>query len=392
MAPSPLETTLAHYLEALRERPGVQPVLQLLRDEFLVGISGLTRYGYASRKDLFWGEPGVELLHDACTQLLAGALGATPGKGDVLRLVSRLAHARLRKESRRCVRELDPDLDIAPRLAPLPRGGLTPWARLVENIPLHQKAAGGVHLGRMARSLQVPRKRLRAELRSLGRQLGRDAPREQFWLRRLGECAIQMLRESVEERVPDLLPSRPSRDSGMRRLRRVLERLKHCEVAPAYRSALKLVRRMAKHREFPREDLRAAAVLLHPDPFPVRLADAEWLRAEGRIAEAFDALAALAHTTRPDAVSLVAPGRRSILLALVEARCLEAQAEFRLASEVLEPVASIHRRDPLVVFNRLVLAESAGLTARAAAARGDLAGLVLDRISPRLERRIRARL
>ncbi|MFQ5503996.1 MAG: hypothetical protein ACE5F1_04260 [Planctomycetota bacterium] len=389
-----LEELLAHYIEALgRDGPFASGV-SLLETEFIPGLMTLTRYGIATRGELLNGDVGIDLLHDTCESILSGELGPSSARGDLLRLLGRLAYARLRRNSRR--RNALPFDDVGPIVSgarePEAAADLSKFASLLGLLQESgfRKAGGSLHLGRIGKVLRVPPKRLRRQVRELGRALGRNPEHEAFWLARLGECLTQLLRERIEEELPDLLPSGCRPRAARQRLLPILGQLAHCSAPDAKRDGLRLARRMARSKCFKREELMRAALLLAPDPFPVKLAQVEWLRAQGRAQDALEILSELG--SGPETGS--GRPRRAQLLALASARCLEALARLREASDVLEPLASVHRRDPLLAFNRMVLAEAAGMEERAAAARDDLRALPFHelRVSPVLRHKIRLRI
>ena len=391
MSGSPLERTLTSYLEALARKLGPQAreTVDLLRREFLAGISSVARFGYATRQELHHGDAGTEILDEVCGLILAGRIPQHPAAGIMLRAVSQVAYAQLRKQNRRTqALRTTPDLDLAS--AP-PRPG-QPTVSLGNLEPILsddslRKCNGSVHFARAAERCGRTVRELRREAHELAAQLGHHADWEEFWLARLGESLVDMLREQTEQFVGDLLPNVRRAGAPARRLGRILARLRHCQAGNP--DVLRSVRRMLKTNDFSRGPLHGAALALTRDPFPIHVIDAEWLRAQGRTDEALEALERTAPSGRAGRGA-----RRRILVALVRSRCLEQNREYEQASNQLEGVAAVHRRDPLLTYNRHVLAHAAGLPERAAAAQADLAAIVREapRMSPILGARIRSTL
>ena len=129
---------------------------------------------------------------------------------------------------------------------------------------------------------------------------------------------------------------------------------------------------MERVGRFPTPALVSVALVFSPDPFPVRLAEAERLRARG---DSHAALATLDTIERRSGAGSLPVPRQRVLVGLARSRCLESAGCYREASDLLEPLASVRRRDPLLAFDRLVLAEAAGYRDRVAEARRDLARL-----------------
>ena len=373
MRPNRLAQTADTYAKALDTTPQGPPIARFLRQDFVRIACGLARYGFVERQQLLEGEAGQELLHETVGRLLGGSDVDSATPSELIRLVGRIAYAIFRREKRWWG-----DFPQSPLRAPetgkcdaeAPQGQ---FARLIDDLLEEdcQKRCGGVHLGRLSERHGLSRRSLSRRLTDLTRSLGMDEDSDRFWRARLGECLVDMLHRRLTHEVPDLLDERRRRDAR-RRMRSLLGRLRHLDRSDA---ALEEVRQMERVGRFPTPALVSVALVFSPDPVPVRLAEAERLRARGDSDAALATLATLDTIERRSGAGPLPVPRQRLLVGLARSRCLESAGCYREASDLLEPLASVRRRDPLLAFDRLVLAEAAGYRDRVAEARRDLARL-----------------
>jgi len=382
--PGKLDSVLASYLTALRDAGVGQAQLDLLAREFLPGLSNLTRHGVVRRSEMQDDDLGLELLHDVCEVALAGRLGSE--RGDLLRLLGRLAYRHVTRHRARFASLIENAVGELPaRAVAVTRAGLAEHEDLIaelECVDVH-KRCGNLHLGRIGSRMALTPHELRARLESLARALGHKTSDDRFWIARLAECLVSLLRAQTESTLPDVVPSDASRLTIRKRLRRLLARIGRYRGDAPIRRGLRLVRGMTRERRYPRRTVVRAALELGADPHAVRLLEAEWLRGHAHNERAL----ALLTPNVPDEPT---GARERKLVALARARGFELAGDYRRASDALEAVAGLGRRDPLIAYNRLVLAEAANDIARARSAAANLAAITreLDRTSPLLTARI----
>lgn len=395
------ETVLERYAEALVEarRLPAQRTREVVH-ELKVGLKSLARFHYAQSNALFGGEEGLEVLHDVVLSVLSGEVENAPGA--VLRAVSRAGYERFRRGRTRrqgfddrsgglVARDdaLDPD-DTGLDLSCLPPGSDEAFDAELR-AQLHdaqlQKKNGGIHLEQLAHRRGVTTRHMRSELNELAAALGRGPEHAQFWRARLSEAFLGLLRAELEAECEDLVPTAPERSESIQRARRALARLKFCSIDAAHKRGLRLARRTVRDGMLELPHLREASEALGAAPDELARIDAERALMRGQAGEAHAQLDAL--EARMHAPSARARSRE--LARLTRARVLAYEGRSHEAAHVLETVASLHRRDALLTYNRLVLAIRTRERHRAQQSCRDLQNI--DRresgLCPLLRRRIR---
>ncbi len=394
----PVETTLHSYLEELvRQRRMSREAARTFEHEFAIGLRSIHRYRYTAASELFAGDGGIEVLHDVLANLLSGEIGAE--SGDVLRAMSRAAYdlfrrGRLGRKSTESASEteLRESVEAAKRAAPqeVPAAwdeldaGLT---TLIDEVDAHehQKRRGGVHLARLAGTMQVTPRMLRRRLDQMAAMLGRDEERNAFWVARLGEAFVALLQDKLEASAAELVPSAPLETRSWARARDILARLKYVSFSRAARAPIREARSVVMRRCADLPTLRRIAIGLGGDPFAIGIVDAEHALIENRVDTALERLDDV------EAVAGSSATRRQILLRIARARGLAAKSRLVEAAEQLEVVASVQRGDAILSYNRFVLARRTANSARELRSRRDLEQLVAGdaQLRPLLRQRIR---
>ncbi|MCB9919664.1 MAG: hypothetical protein H6832_14770 [Planctomycetes bacterium] len=409
MSNPPIQRMLHAYLDALTADARLPaPMLERLRVECRVGIRSLLRYRYTDPHELLAGDGGVDILHDVVSDALSGRIGSA--KGDVLRSMSRAAYDRFRRgRSARAVQ----GLELVESTLPNEPSALTrsstagtepdPISMGIESCTdeidvdvlrravsgTFQKRGGGIRIERLADSLGLSRRVLKRRLDAIGSNLGRDDARNEFWLARLAETFVALLQENLEATSSSLVPTAPLRTASLVRAKVLLQRLKFVTFTADVRLAVREARRVVRERSSDPKTLEAIARGLGGDAFSIDLIAAERALAERRLEAAHRRLDDLERAPRNQGAA-----RRDDLLRLARTRCLTAQGRVHEAAEHLEDIASVQRQDPVLGYNRLVLARRTSNATRARQARRDLENLLArdGSVRPLVRHRIRAAL
>ncbi len=364
-------TCFEQYLEELGDLIGDEQRRAELEIEFRRALRTLIRHQYESTQNLLQGHQGIELVHETLTRILHEGLGPEPGA--LMRLVSRVGHRLFRsrvglglslEESRIHPAPQVPDSDLEDLSLDKTEKA---FLRTLLDHERHKKGNGRFHYEKLALDLGISAKVLRRRIRVLLQTLGQGHEYQAFWFKRLGEASLELLRIRTEEELGDLLGSRLQ---TQRRLRFVLSRLRSYGAASSLHpdledkvslsQALRLLRLHQRKPVIPCDALARAARLLGADPLALDLIEAERLRAH----EEPDQALTLLQSWHADAL----PPRRSLLLRLARARCLEKLGRATEASDQLEASEARSRNDLLFQYNRFVLARLADLVDRADAA------------------------
>ena len=382
------------YLAELGDQVGSPERRAELEEEFRRALGTLVRHKYGTASALMHGPPGVELVHETLTCLLHD--GITEEPGSLMRLVSSVAHRLFRSKLQRFLPiehaltqpAAPPPPPTKLDLCSLPEDHRAFVRLLLDNDHLTH-GSGRFQFKELAATIGLSRKQLRTRLRDLIREIGCGLEYQEFWLHRLAESCLEVQRVQTEEDLADVLGTQVQ---TRLRMRRVLERLSTFGIPQSFHPdlprrearsrALRLLRPYTRKSTIPVDVLTEAADLLGGDRFAIDLALAERLRAEGDSRAALDRL----EDWGRDAL----PPRRSLLLCLTRARCLERLGLYQEASNQLEACATRSRSDPLFQYNRYVLARLSKLHDRAEAALRDLRHCPYpSRMSPLLLRGIR---
>ncbi|GEM_PF-3683115 len=381
------------------ERRGIAAALER---EFLPGLGLLVRRSGLPARECFEGELGLDLLHETLCELLDRG-SATPAPGEVLRILGRQAY-RLRLRPAVRMRRMDEavqDLRTESASPPLlagddgaPAAFLSRQALLDELLEAPERhRSGAVHFERLSRRLGVSEKRIRKVAREIAAALGRNREEARFWHRRLAEALGILLRIRIEEKSPDLLPSSADPKRVRRRVRRILDTLRHAHPLPEWREGLRKARALVRRGRFLAPELRDALRGLPGDRVSLHLAEIEWARAEGRPFEALLLFEDLERALREEEESrplaaFAARKLQQIAVARILERCRGKEAALR---HLLEGRRA-YRLDLLHAYNRAVLAKALGARETFGKEKVDLerAAGALWHAPPLLKERVRA--